>query len=435
MAETSGFFQSVDGDRKYGSTFLAAREAALVSNGIHNTELGLTPAGGMTLTLAVGRGWINGYFYLNDTPKTLTLATANGSLPRVDSVVLRWSIDERKITAQVITGTASAAPAAPALVRSTSTYDLKLYEIRVPAGTTELTMDMITDTRLDGEACGIVSGTLGEIDFDEYYRYMRSQFDTFMDSLEGVLGEDTAGNLLLQINEVKGDVDALETVHTLTHAKSGTVHALNGLSSDDALVSVQFKTTAAYTAGDTFSVNGAAYAPKMPNGKAPDGGFFASGALMSAILDTEAKTVNFKGGGGLSDSDLALANATAAKVFSGFKFYAGDKTLKTGTAVPYYMQTQTTNATSTKKDTTATLTATGSTIDLAVAYTTEYSGSTDINGGVALIVNNTLITDNDFGLYVSDNVELSGTTITATVSSNGIDNYGSCKIHIIIFSH
>lgn len=36
-------------------------------------------------------------------------------------------------------------------------------------------------------------------------------------------------------------------------------------------------------------------------------------------------------GGGLSKSKLALADATTADVFAGKKFYAGDKTLKTGT--------------------------------------------------------------------------------------------------------
>ena len=36
-------------------------------------------------------------------------------------------------------------------------------------------------------------------------------------------------------------------------------------------------------------------------------------------------------GGGLSNAKLALADAVAANVLSGKKFYSGDKTLKTGT--------------------------------------------------------------------------------------------------------
>lgn len=41
--------------------------------------------------------------------------------------------------------------------------------------------------------------------------------------------------------------------------------------------------------------------------------------------------VNFKGGGGLSSSKLAAADAEPGEVLEGVKFYAGDKTLKTGT--------------------------------------------------------------------------------------------------------
>lgn len=430
MAETSGFFQSVNGDRKYGSAFLAAREAALVTNGIHNNELGVTPGGGMDLILAYGRAWINGYFYFNDLAKTLTVATADGSLPRIDSVVIRWSLDKRTITARVITGAPSAAPAAPAVVRNSSTYDLKLCEIRVPAGTTELTLDMITDTRLDGEVCGIVSGTLGDIDFAEYYKYMQAQFDVFMDSLEGVLGEDTAGNLLLQINEVKGDVDALETVHTLDHSKSGTVHSLSKLNTDDTLVSIQFKATAAYTAGDTFRVDGTAYAPKMPNGKAPDGGFFVAGALVSAILDTEAGTVNFKGGGGLSDSDLALANATAAKVFSGFKFYAGDKTLKTGTAVPYHYQTFSQKIT---KEKTSTFTATGSTIVMAIAVLSTTSSLSNAEGDPGVIIGTQTFTDR-VGHSISSRYSVSGNVITITTNEDDVTDFDDPYLLVYIVS-
>lgn len=42
--------------------------------------------------------------------------------------------------------------------------------------------------------------------------------------------------------------------------------------------------------------------------------------------------------GGLGNSKLKLADAVAGNVKSGKKFYAGDKTLKTGTWVPVFVQ-------------------------------------------------------------------------------------------------
>lgn len=205
MAEVSGFFQSVGGDRKYGADFLAARESALAGNGIHNTELGVSAPGGMTVSVAAGRAWINGYFYRNDTPLTLPVSNADGVLGRIDNVVVRFSADARSITAQIVQGEFSSSPAAPVLVREGGVYDLKLAEIRIPAGTTEITLDLITDTRPDGAVCGIVSGTMGQIDYGAYYRSFQASFDRFMETLEGTISEDAAGNLLMLINQHTGD--------------------------------------------------------------------------------------------------------------------------------------------------------------------------------------------------------------------------------------
>lgn len=423
MAETSGFFQSVNGDRKYGSAFLAAREAALVSNGIHNTELGLTPAGGMSLSLAAGRGWINGYFYLNDTSKTLTIATADGSLPRIDSVVLRWTLDERTITAQVITGTASAAPAAPALVRNASTYDLKLYEIRVPAGTTELTLDLITDTRLDGEVCGIVSGTLSEIDYAEYYQYMRAQFDAFMDSLEDSLSGDTAGNLQLQINELQD-----KSTVTLTHQKSGTVHALTGLDGRTGIVNAVFKASASFAEGNTFTVDGVSYMAQMPDGEALSDGAFVADSIVGVILDTEGQTVNFKGGGGVKLP--ALTNpASVAQIFSGYQALNAIGEIMTGTAVPYYFNSASIYINSSKegRDQTLTCTAAGSEIVLAVACHDKIGDDVGAVGTLLGRTNSDVAGKNTF-----TEISYSGKTVTLKIDAD--DAYSGEDWYIWVFS-
>lgn len=53
-----------------------------------------------------------------------------------------------------------------------------------------------------------------------------------------------------------------------------------------------------------------------------------SGKWLTFVQD--GAQVNFKGGGGLSSSKLAAADAEPGEVLEGVKFYAGDKTLKTG---------------------------------------------------------------------------------------------------------
>ena len=101
-------------------------------------------------------------------------------------------------------------------------------------------------------------------------------------------------------------------VHQLDYAKSGTVHVLTGLNGAAGVLSCQFKATAAFNAGDTFRVDGTAYTVKLQNGKAAKAGLFVSGALVSCIIDTAGKTVNFKAGGGYAEGDVIAAGKVEA---------------------------------------------------------------------------------------------------------------------------
>lgn len=89
----------------------------------------------------------------------------------------------------------------------------------------------------------------------------------------------------------------------------------------------KFKATASgtYTA---FTVSGKSYAVKAGGETEIE---LTNGVWYSFILDEDAKTVNFKAGGGISNSKLAQATAEAGNVLNGKTFYSKDKTLKTGT--------------------------------------------------------------------------------------------------------
>ena len=102
---------------------------------------------------------------------------------------------------------------------------------------------------------------------------------------------------------------ASDGVHTLTHSRSapGRFHALTGLNGATGVLSCQFKATAAFTTGDTVKVDGVAYTIKLTDGKAAKTGLFVSGALVSCIIDTAGKTVNFKAGGGYAEGDVIAA--------------------------------------------------------------------------------------------------------------------------------
>ncbi|WMJ86770.1 hypothetical protein [Anaerocolumna sp. MB42-C2] len=158
--EKSGFFNSSSGDRLYNATDFAAYFGSLVSNGIfyvNTTNLQVTPTTGMTVSIAAGSAWINGYRYENTEALNKTLTTANGSYPRIDRIVIRWSLLNRSITVAVLTGTAAATPTPPTLTRSAEVYELCLADVYVSQAATSIIAVNITDRRLNSSLCGTVN--------------------------------------------------------------------------------------------------------------------------------------------------------------------------------------------------------------------------------------------------------------------------------------
>lgn len=201
MAQKSGFFTSSSGDRKYGSDWLAQYIAAIISNGVYTTELTVSGGNGnMSVTVGAGRAWINGYMYSNDSNMTLALSAADGALSRTDLIVLRLDMTNRQITLAVMQGDFGGG--VPVLTRTSDIYELCLAQISVVAGTTQITAQMITDTRADETVCGIVAGAVTQLSTGELLNQLKAGFEEWFNGIKGQLSEDAAGNLQNQINDI-----------------------------------------------------------------------------------------------------------------------------------------------------------------------------------------------------------------------------------------
>lgn len=158
--EKSGFFNSSGGDRVYDAADFASYFGNLVSNGVFYaaaTNLQVSPGTGLAVNVAAGSAWINGYRYENTDARNIPLATANGSNPRIDRVVVRLSMISRSIQLAIVTGTPAVAPVAPALTRTSDVYELGIADVLVPAAATSIAANNITDTRLNTSLCGLVN--------------------------------------------------------------------------------------------------------------------------------------------------------------------------------------------------------------------------------------------------------------------------------------
>lgn len=193
MSELSGFFDAhsqVDDngqvvyDRVYLAESFAKYFASFIGNGIFggkSNELMVKqkdPAS-MSVRVLSGKAWIDGYWYENDDELFLNIDIADGILNRKDIVVLRWDNYERVIRLVVVKGTPASNAVAPQLQRNNDYYDLKLAEINVKAGATNITQANILDTRLDSNVCGLVTGVVKQLDTSE----MAIQLDAFINEL------------------------------------------------------------------------------------------------------------------------------------------------------------------------------------------------------------------------------------------------------------
>lgn len=226
MAEHYSFFdaQGAEGsyDRTYSSADVAAYFASFIGNGVYASpanQLKVSPANGkMAVNVAVGKAWINGYFYeLSDSAKELAIATGDANNPRIDKVVCSLNLSNRLIELKVIQGAASANPQPPAHSREDEVFDLVLAEVAVAAGAVELSAEDITDKRPDNTVCGFVTGVVEQIDTTGLFSQYDAEFNTWFEGIQGILDEDTAGNLANQITAIQEQME-----ETVTVAKGGT---------------------------------------------------------------------------------------------------------------------------------------------------------------------------------------------------------------------
>lgn len=177
-------------------------------------DLAVSSAGGMKVSLGPGAAYLftgtdepGGVVYHNPDPETFTGETAS-STDRYDYVCIEYSESINDGVAKYYKGTGSQ----PTPLRNATTYQIIVAVIRVRANAGSITNADITDTRFNETYCGLAVDSLARIPTDQYDK----QFNAFMDSIRGVLGEDTAGNLLNLINQNKTSITSLqESLSTL----------------------------------------------------------------------------------------------------------------------------------------------------------------------------------------------------------------------------
>ena len=211
MAITSGFFDSVSGDRTYDADQMSNYFDGLVSNGVYETIgdrfLVSSANNGMNINVGSGRAIIQSHWVKNDSSTVLTLDPSDVQLNRIDAIVLRLDTSAREITLTVKKGTAvSGSPSMPTITQNDTVYELYLASVYVAKGATQPTS--ITDLR-PSSYCGWVTGIITQVntadlfnqwqnaysqqyaEFDAYMAAKQAEFETWYSNLTSQLRVDT----------------------------------------------------------------------------------------------------------------------------------------------------------------------------------------------------------------------------------------------------
>ena len=210
------FFNSDNGDRTYDADSFAEWLRKFFTSGVFSGDLQVTAAGGMTVTLGPGYANLDGKVRFFETSQNFTCAAANSTYPRIDTVVIERNDTDRQIIAKLVTGAYSGnTPSPTAPIWDNGVYQLVVAQILIGAGVTAVTQQDITDTRSDPDVCGLIAGTVQEMDFsqftaqfDEWFAdFQQSEaadFDEWFDEIKGQLDEDAAGHLQNEIDDLTG---------------------------------------------------------------------------------------------------------------------------------------------------------------------------------------------------------------------------------------
>lgn len=206
MADCLPFNAVYDGeayDRVYKAEDWAWYFATFLANGVFpkpSDGLQVIAHNGMEIRVNAGQAFINGYAFRNTSSYSITLDTAEGALNRIDRVIVRWDLPQRDMYITVLKGTPSAKPVAAALTRDTEIWELALADIYVGKGVTAVRTANITDQRFNSAVCGIVVGTVKEIDasvltkqftdfFNTYSAAVLDEFSVYKQNMETYLTE------------------------------------------------------------------------------------------------------------------------------------------------------------------------------------------------------------------------------------------------------
>lgn len=219
MSVSSGFFNSLNGDRKYNAAQMSAIFDGLIIDGVFasiGTAFAVKAAGGLTVNVGIGKAWFDHTWTVNDSILPMTAPEAEVLLDRIDAVVLEVNGMEsvRNNTIKFVKGNPSSAPSRPTLTNEGNVHQYPLCYIYRKYGTAVINQADITPM-VGTESTPFVTGILQTISLDELLGKWQDELDRFTDARSKEVDDwitQEESDFTAWFNKMKADLQQEQTV-------------------------------------------------------------------------------------------------------------------------------------------------------------------------------------------------------------------------------
>lgn len=228
MSVTSGFFNSLNGDRRYTAEQFSELMDGLINDGVFaniGSAFAVNAATGNGITIGIGRAWFNGTWLYNDAVLPMNVRASEVLVDRIDALVIEINRSDavRAGNIMFVYGEPSSTPVRPTLTNTDEIHQYPLAYIYRSAGATSVSQADI-ENMVGTSACPFVTGILEVVDVDQLLTQWNTQFGNWFDNLQITLSGDVAANLANQILELQSQFDTLakeKAVYSVLFDSSG----------------------------------------------------------------------------------------------------------------------------------------------------------------------------------------------------------------------
>ena len=219
MSLTYGFFNSVNGDRKYNANHLNTMFDGVIQDGVFQTignTFAVAPGSGLNVTIDTGKAWFHNTWCLNKEMTALGPfdSVASGGRSRIDAVVIEVNKDDRINRFKIVKGVESATPSKPNLT-NVHTDQSEIYQIPLAWVTIAYGDTAISGTNIENNvgisyetetaalvSCPYVLGAMQRVSVEQFMAQFEAAFSEWFENLQNQLDTNQAAHLQHEIDNL-----------------------------------------------------------------------------------------------------------------------------------------------------------------------------------------------------------------------------------------